>query len=609
MSKYGTGYGWGWWKKTTASDLQQEMTGTTSVFGRNKSIKVEFKGREARSEKGKVIFPAIDPNTEFEDSTVKLMRGWVDSEAALQRFSDTDFVERVKENHAQEQGFLEFFKAVESSRVETDYTEFYSGAGKNLNQLSEEAFAFGKKNFTDKRQFVPTAINMMARGRMDGVYNFFSRKEMGEYVDTEQVEEWVDRIENLETSQEAYELAKEIYEVVTQQQPQPMPQKQKSGGGGEGEKPEEPKEEGEGNSSGSGKSKGDEEQDDKQKSKSQSLPNGFGGGGGTERFVNDKIDEAVKKMQDKRKKGDGGPYDVYTTEYDTFVHWKDDKTWRECVDVYTKAKDSMGAELATAKRKLELMIQSTQKISWETMKERGRLDSKRLVGAFQGEQNVFKIKRDDSDLDTAVAVCVDLSGSMNGGKAYQAFMSAIVLSELLSKIGVPFEITGFDSTDETIPYGVKSGMYDDGGRKYGRCDALRIHEFKRFGDRFFDARQYMYRMATLDGAAHGNCDGESIMIAANRLMKRPEKRKIMFVLSDGHPACYGDYVKQYQHLKDVTKLIEKQGVDLVGIGICDSAVKEFYSKYIVLNSANNLPATILGLLKDKLLPSDKKKVA
>src|SRR5690606_35894176 len=93
--------------------------------------------------------------------------------------------------------------------------------------------------------------------------------------------------------------------------------------------------------------------------------------------------ESAKRAGDRYKftgrvGNENAPYIPYTTKNDTVHHWTD-ANWKEDISFYTKAKEKMDDSLAAAKRKLELMIQATKKISCDSMKERGRFDSKRLV--------------------------------------------------------------------------------------------------------------------------------------------------------------------------------------------------------------------------------------
>lgn len=590
---------WGW-NQTTVGDLQQEMTGTTAVFGRDKGVTVTFEGDVAKSSDGNITFPSLDPTITLDTATVKLMRGWVDSESAIARFTNKGVYNQERDPKLQA-----MFKAVEGARVENKYTEYYGGAGKNLAQLSTATFDELKKD--ENTDMTAEAISMFARGRMDGVFNTWDERQMESFIDKAKINGFVDQIEGLESTEQALALAQQIIE----QQEQEQEQEQEGEGQGEGEGQDGQPDKGD-SDSGDGESEGD----DSSKDEGEGDEGNKGDSGQAESKVNsvgDIINSHIEKKvnQDIQKKWVGfngnasraRPFKPLTTEYDRDLHWSDG--WGEDVGLYIDAKEHLGSGLATAKRKLELLIQSTQKLSWDSYKEMGKFDSKRMVGAYQGEENVFKIKQDESDLDTAVSICIDLSDSMSGNKAYDAFRSTIVLAELLHKIGVPFEITGFDAGRDGMDDSLWRNCDDDA---FGRTTSLRHHWFKKFSDKFFDARKYMHRIATLEGSGDGNADSESVLRSAKSLMKRPEKRRILFVLSDGNPCAGGNRATLCKHLKDTVKNIEKY-IDVVGIGIQSSAVEDYYAKSIVINDSRNLPETLLDLLGEKLLPKKKGMVA
>lgn len=112
-------------------------------------------------------------------------------------------------------------------------------------------------------------------------------------------------------------------------------------------------------------------------------------------------------------------------------------------------------------------------------------------------------------------------------------------------------------------------------------------------------------VASLPGSEwlYDNVDGESVQIAANRLMRRREARKILMVLSDGHPACPGNRTALRAHLKRSVKEAESWGVDVLGIGINSDAPQQFYGKFVLLKEVSQLPSVVMGELKRLLMRS------
>ncbi len=81
---------------------------------------------------------------------------------------------------------------------------------------------------------------------------------------------------------------------------------------------------------------------------------------------------------------------------------------------------------------------------------------------------------------------------------------------------------------------------------------------------------------------------------------------MIIVLSDGNPAAMIGYgVSGSAHddyLKKVVKQIENTpGMEVIGIGIMDRAVKKFYTRNLVVSRISELPTVAMGQLKDALM--------
>ena len=77
----------------------------------------------------------------------------------------------------------------------------------------------------------------------------------------------------------------------------------------------------------------------------------------------------------------------------------------------------------------------------------------------------------------------------------------------------------------------------------------------------------------------------------------------MIVLSDGRPsgsiAARGKPVMD--HTCKVANDLEREGVNLIGIGIMDNTVEKFYRKSVVLNTIEDLPQQVLQQLSAAIL--------
>ena len=106
-----------------------------------------------------------------------------------------------------------------------------------------------------------------------------------------------------------------------------------------------------------------------------------------------------------------------------------------------------------------------------------------------------------------------------------------------------------------------------------------------------------------DFVMNGNADGENILWEYGKILQRPEPKKVMIVLSDGYPstgkAASGNI---WDFTNQVVKSIEKEGlVQIIGVGIMDDSVQNFYKNYKILNSAEDIERTLLDILKRNVL--------
>jgi len=96
-----------------------------------------------------------------------------------------------------------------------------------------------------------------------------------------------------------------------------------------------------------------------------------------------------------------------------------------------------------------------------------------------------------------------------------------------------------------------------------------------------------------EGLLKENIDGEALMWAHNRIVGRPEQRKVLMVISDGAPVDdstlsvnAGNYLER--HLRRVIEEIEeKSDVELTAIGIGHD-VTRYYRKAVTIVDAEQL---------------------
>jgi cobaltochelatase CobT len=134
----------------------------------------------------------------------------------------------------------------------------------------------------------------------------------------------------------------------------------------------------------------------------------------------------------------------------------------------------------------------------------------------------------------------------------------------------------------------------------GRLNDLRHIIYKSADAPWRRARKNLGLMMR-EGLLKENIDGEALLWAHNRLIARPEERRILMVISDGAPvddstasANGGAYLER--HLRQVIEWIEKRStVELIAIGIGHD-VTRYYERAVTIMDADQLAGAMVEQL-------------
>lgn len=316
----------------------------------------------------------------------------------------------------------------------------------------------------------------------------------------------------------------------------------------------------------------------------------------------DDFAEALKDHINGQSKAMSKDYCVYTTDFDEFK--APDTTTTSTGDV-TALENSVNGVLGVIQKKLERAVSAKSMAVWSGGYRSGRINAtslSRLV--VKQDDRVFKRKHVANTKDTAVSLLVDCSGSMtNGNKISTACKTAFAFSTVLERMNIKNEVLGFTTGNHISKFVRRTDpKAKDFNFGYSRSEILRTYIFKLFDERLvYEQKKRLACAMTHRCSLENNVDGESVMIAANRLLQRKEARKILIVLSDGLPNACG-HLNYGKALMKTVKYIEKETpIDLVAIGINSDAVKRFYSNFVVLNNVDDLPKTCIDELSKLLL--------
>lgn len=286
-----------------------------------------------------------------------------------------------------------------------------------------------------------------------------------------------------------------------------------------------------------------------------------------------------------------GQYLVYSKEADKIIEVEpaDDDT------EYKRLRDSLD-NLNSARAKMVRVFQAEKATRWVGDRDNGKINNRALAKVSTGNNRVFKERYNTQQVNTAATFLVDFSGSMCWSNLKAAMQSVILFIETLEQAGVKNEVLGY--TTGKIYKGAKS----EERLNYGRIENLITYVFKTF-----DERKTSMVKRRISNWEHGtepneNCDPCSLEVAYNRLVVRPEKRKILFVLTDGAVANKGCNYTGMQELKRRVAAIEKAGkVEIIAIDLMSGHTVGCYSKRIMVDDHKNLSQAILEGVKKHLL--------
>jgi cobalamin biosynthesis protein CobT len=299
-------------------------------------------------------------------------------------------------------------------------------------------------------------------------------------------------------------------------------------------------------------------------------------------------------------------YIVFSTEWDT------------CGPSVTSNRENAAEVLADKTRhmvagmqkQLERALKSRERRGWNPGQRKGKLNPGALFKSMTGDDRLFRKRYEVSGRQTVVSLLNDCSGSMSGERIQTAGIASYAIAEVLERLKMDFEVSGFTTRDcRELQAAIEAEQAATGQyTQYSRDEALHLPIFKGFGERFDSKTKARIAMMCDDfayqrgpgGLLQCNIDGESLAAAAHRLMQQKAERRVLLVLSDGQPAGSPGYGLR-DHLRRTVKEVEGSGVDVVGIGIQSHAVRDYYSKSVVLQDIADLPTTVMAQLTALLL--------
>jgi cobaltochelatase CobT len=334
---------------------------------------------------------------------------------------------------------------------------------------------------------------------------------------------------------------------------------------------------------------------------------------------NDQLEEAVTRGADDREGGEapfetpqylppGGEalaYRVFTTRYDEVVDADELCSTIELARLRVQLDQQLHrfqGMIGRMANRLQRQLMAQQSRSWEFDLDEGLLDTARLTRVVVNPEQPlsYKLEKDAEFRDTVVTLLIDNSGSMRGRPIAVAAMCADILARTLERCGVKVEILGFTTRSWKGGQSREQWLREGKRPNPGRLNDLRHIVYKAADSPWRRARRNLGLMLR-EGLLKENIDGEAILWAHQRVLGRPEQRRILMVISDGAPvddstlsANPGNYLEQ--HLRKVIEWIEQRSaVELLAIGIGHD-VTRYYCRAVTISDPEQLGGAMLGEL-------------
>lgn len=590
--------------------FRRALAGAARAIARDPEVEVIFASDNAPAS-GKTARVA-SPGAGLEPRLVAEARGAADSAALRLRYHDARLHARLAPIDVEARAV---FDALETARVEALGARAMAGVRDNLSQLTEARVRADAIVRARSFEEVPlsTAVGLIARERLTGAPPPAAAdaglKLVSPWIEERGASE-LDALALTLDDQAAFaRLSRRLLEDLelagaeesTDEEPDETGDDSESEEGGS----EESAEEGDEGNPGGGDTdmRGEETEDQNAEGDStQEMESGE-----DEASTGDDLSESVSAAPSRRN-WDLAPetdYKAFITKFDEVVEAEDlcDEEelgrLRAYLDQQMAGLQNVVTRLAN---RLQRRLMAQQARSWDFDQEEGLLDAARLarVVVNPGHSLSYKIERDTEFKDTVVSLLIDNSGSMRGRPIAIAAICGDILTRTLERCGVSTEILGF--TTRGWKGGQSREAWLNAGRppNPGRLNDLRHIVYKRADEPYRHARRNLGLMMR-EGLLKENIDGEALLWAHNRLIARPEERRILMVISDGAPvddstasANGGSYLER--HLRQVIDWIETGStVELIAIGIGHD-VTRYYKRAVTIMDADQLAGAMVDQL-------------
>jgi len=586
----------------TADDFRRALAATTRAMSGERELEVSFGGDSARLAQGRMVLP--NPPDAISEAEAAKLRGRADALALRLALHDSSTHQRGLPPGSLARGV---FDAAEQARCEALGAKAMKGVADNLDAVLIDRCRREGWNVAEDRQAAPLAdaISMLVRERVTGrtvpgdakglmkVWRDDLEAAAGDALDAlaDAAGDQTRFADALRQVLRDLDLSEELGEFDQDEEP------------GENEDDSGVEQE-----PGAGDDSGDSDPDS---GEDDSTSDARGTAADTDdiSFAEESADkvqadddpgesmEAARPNWTPPQGGEAQPYKVFTTAHDEIIQASDlcdpDELsrLRRTLDQHLKGLEAAVGRLAN---RLQRRLLAQQQRAWSFDLEEGVLDPARLTRVVTDPTSPlsFKQEQDMEFRDTVVTLLLDNSGSMRGRPILVAAACADILARTLERCGVKTEILGFTTKAWKGGRSKEDWLANGKPPNPGRLNDLRHIIYKSADAPWRRARPNLGLMLR-DGLLKENIDGEALLWAHQRLMARPEQRRILMVISDGAPVDDGTqsanspaYLEK--HLREVIDMIETRSeTELLAIGIGHD-VTRYYRKAVTIVDVEQL---------------------
>jgi cobaltochelatase CobT len=573
--------------------LHRATAAVVKAIGHRAELEVAFVREGSVGAAGERV-KIIAPEKIATGNDLARLRGAADAQAVRLRFHNPSlhFVSRPSEPKA---AFL--FDVLESARCEALGARRMAGLGHNIGAFLEKEAA---RAAADKDNlFLPALVHLVAHEKIGGhALSVAARQKTAaweKYFEGRAF--WEPLLSKIEDQKEFALSSLRFLAELDLLPKKEAPEEQKDAPPSKDEREEEEEPSPQPDKEPSSQSAAGEGEEAQEEGESAASPQGVSG-----EDASSQEEQATRAATSAdMREGPVTTYRIFTKAYDEMISASELCSARELARLRLMLDRQLRPLQKTILRlanKLQRLLMTQQTRTWLFDQEEGLLDAARLARVVANPvlPLSFKVEKDADFRDTVVTLLIDNSGSMRGRPITLAAISADILARTLERCGVKTEILGFTTRTWKGGRAREEWVKHEKPARPGRLNETRHVIYKEAAQPWRRTKNNLGLMLR-EGLLKENIDGEALLWAHKRMMKRPEARRILMVISDGAPvddstlsANPSNYLDA--HLREVIHWIERHGaVELCAIGIGHD-VTRYYSRAVCITSPDDLAGTM-----------------